>query len=95
MSAVHTPMVVSAARVLCRRMADACEFDHEDAWKDYGNDYLDDAKAALDAAGALELLTALLMVKDAAIEQRGLDFNLATEQWAVFHAAITKATGAA
>ena len=49
---------------------------------------LGDVKAQRD-----ELLAALLMVKDAAIEQRGLDFNLTTEQWVVFHAAITKATG--
>ena len=44
-------------------------------------------------AAAPYLLAALLMIKDAAIEQRGLNFNLTTEQWAVFHAAIAKATG--
>jgi len=46
-------------------------------------------------AAAPELLAVLLMVKEAAIDERGLDFNLTTEQWAVFHAAIAKATGAA
>ena len=59
MSAAHTPMVVAAARVLCNRMADACEVDYEDSWKTYGDDYLDDAKAALDAAGVPDLLEAL------------------------------------
>ena len=42
---------------------------------------------------APDLLKVLLMVRDAAIDQRGMDFNLTTEQWAVFHAAIAKATG--
>lgn len=59
MSAAHTPMVVAAARVLCNRMADACEIDREDAWKTYGDDYLEDAKAALDAAAATDLFDAL------------------------------------
>jgi len=46
-------------------------------------------------SAAPDLLTALRIVQVAAINQRGLDFNLTTEEWAVFRAAIAKATGAA
>jgi hypothetical protein len=55
----HTPMVVAAARALCKRGAEQCNVDFEDSWKVYGEDYLNDAQAALDAAGAPDLLDAL------------------------------------
>lgn len=51
-----------------------------------------EANARLIAA-APELLSVLKMVQEAAIDMRGEDFNLTTEQWAVFRAVITKATG--
>lgn len=35
-----------------------------------------------------ELLEALKMVQEAAFDMRGEDFNLTTEQWSIFHAAI-------
>lgn len=57
-----------------------------------------DAEHIADArliAAAPELLSALLMVKDAAINMRGEDFNLTVDQWAKFHASIAKATGEA
>lgn len=38
-----------------------------------------------------ELLEALKMVQEAAIDMRGEDFNLTTEQWSIFHAAIANA----
>ena len=41
-----------------------------------------------------ELLEALKMVQTAAVDMRGEDFNLTTEQWAMFHKAITKAEAA-
>jgi hypothetical protein len=44
-------------------------------------------------SAAPELLEALLMVKEAAIEQHGKDFNLTTAQWGLFRAAVAKATG--
>ena len=44
-------------------------------------------------AAAPELLSVLKMVQDAAIDMRGEDFNLTTEQCDVFHSAIAKATG--
>ena len=44
-------------------------------------------------AAAPELFSVLKMVQEAAIDMRGEDFNLTTEQWAVFHSAIAKATG--
>ena len=59
MSAKHTPMVVAAARVLAQRAAAQCNVDAEDNWKVYGEDYLQEAEAALNAAGAPELLAAL------------------------------------
>lgn len=38
-----------------------------------------------------ELLEALKMVQEAAFDMRGEDFNLTTEQWSIFHAAIANA----
>jgi phosphoglucomutase len=52
-------MVVAAARVLNARAAEACMIDAEDSWKTYGDEYLEDAHAALEAAGANGLLAAL------------------------------------
>lgn len=66
MSATYPPMVVAAARVLCRRGAEQCHVDFDDSWKLYGEDYLQDAKQALDAAGAPELLEALRRLEVAA-----------------------------
>ncbi len=43
-------------------------------------------------AAAPELLEALNMVKEAAIDMRGEDFNLTTGQWLKVHAAIAKAS---
>lgn len=54
--AQHTPMVVAAARVLCERNAEQCNVNFEDSWKFYSDDFLADAQAMLDAAGAPELL---------------------------------------
>jgi len=59
MNAQHTPMVVAAARALCKRAADECNVDFDDAWKVYGQEHLADAQSALDAAGAPDLLAAL------------------------------------
>jgi hypothetical protein len=42
--------VTAAARVLCKRNADACGVNFEDSWKVYGGDFKDDARAALAAA---------------------------------------------
>ena len=43
-------MVVSAARVLSDRQAAACNVDCGDMWKLHGNDFIDDARAALESA---------------------------------------------
>jgi hypothetical protein len=53
------PMVVAAARALCKRDAEICNIDYEAEWKEHGGEYVKDAQTALDAAGALELLAAL------------------------------------
>jgi hypothetical protein len=64
MNAQHTPMVVSAARAMNKRMADQCNVDADDQWKLYGDDMLSDAKAILDAAGATDLLAAAVKTVD-------------------------------
>ncbi len=46
----HTPDVVAAARVLCKRGAEICNVDEADSWEAYGADYLEDAALALAAA---------------------------------------------
>ena len=56
---VYSPMVVRAARVLCKRNSDVCGVDNDDNWKTYGEAWLADAQAALYAAGAHEVLEAL------------------------------------
>jgi hypothetical protein len=43
-------MIHAAARVLNARASEACCIDEEDSWKIYGNDYIEDAEAALNAA---------------------------------------------
>lgn len=53
------PMVVAAARALCKSASDACNVDFEDNWKIYSETYLADAQAAIEATGALGLLAAL------------------------------------
>lgn len=60
-------MVVAAAKVLCRRGADLCQVDPDDSWKIYGETYIEDAQAVLEACGALDLL---------AVAKRMLDFAL-------------------
>jgi len=47
-------MVVSAARVLSDRQAAACNVDCGDMWKLHGNDFIDDARAALEAARGIK-----------------------------------------
>ena len=43
-------MVVAAARMLSDRQAAACNVDCGDMWKLHGNDFIEDARAALEAA---------------------------------------------
>lgn len=88
MKAAHTPMSIAAARALAERSAAQCGVDAEDNWKIYGEDFIADAEAALNAAGAADLLEALCdMVSDHA------DLSDATLQFA--RSAIAKATGGA
>ena len=74
----HAPMVVGAARALCRRDSDLCNVDFDDNWKLYGDGFLMDAQVALESAAAPVLLEALTKkARDA--EQRmfedWLEFN--------------------
>lgn len=57
----HTPMVVAAARALCRRNSELCNVDFEDNWKLFGDGFLMDAQLALESAAAPELLDAWTM----------------------------------
>lgn len=59
MNVQHTPMTVTAARVLNKRAAEACGIDADDQWMIHADEFLDDAKAMLDAAGVFDLLEAL------------------------------------
>lgn len=47
-------MVVAAARTLSDRHAAACNVDCGDVWKMYGNDFIEDARAALEAAHGIK-----------------------------------------
>lgn len=64
MSGAHTPMYVIAAEVLCKRSIEMCDVRFEDAWNKYGEHYLLEAQAALDAVGAPDLLEALVRIMD-------------------------------
>lgn len=93
MSAQHTPMTVTAARVLNKRAAEACGIDADDQWMIHGDEFLDDAQAMLDASGAMNLLAALQSLIDMDVAyQRGPKVAEAVES---ARAAIAKATGGA
>lgn len=47
-------MVLAAARMLSDRQAAACNVDCGDMWKLHGNDFIDDARAALEAAHGIK-----------------------------------------
>ena len=47
-------MVVAAARMLNERQADACGVDKDDQWKMYGQDFIEDARAMLEAAHGIK-----------------------------------------
>lgn len=42
--------ITAAAKALCREASTACNVDFDDNWKIYGDDYIADATAALNAA---------------------------------------------
>lgn len=47
-------MVVAAARSLNKRAAQACNVDEADSWNLYGDEYIEDARAALEAAHSIK-----------------------------------------
>jgi len=55
----YTTMEIKAAQALCKSHAEICNVDEQDLWNLHSEDFIKDAKFALDAAGALELLEAL------------------------------------
>jgi hypothetical protein len=56
-AARHTPAVVTAARVLCKRAAEECNVNADDSWAVYADIFLEDAQAALAAAEAAQTPT--------------------------------------
>jgi hypothetical protein len=87
----YTPMQVNAARALNKIQSDVCNVNEEDQWKYHGEFFLEDAKVALDAAAAPELLEALKdMLSNCQDEERD-DFIVQAVKNA--RAAIQKATG--
>lgn len=85
-------MVVAAARVLCARGAALCNVDAEDSWKVHGDGFLEDAAAALYAAGMTELLEAAKKGYFALVCAGG---SRADREVEALHNAIGKATGGA
>lgn len=85
---MSAPMVVAAARALCSQYASTCNVDEDDAWKVYGDSFLQYAGAALQAMGATELLSALQLVRMSAGWQ-----VLSAESRQVIDAALAKAEG--
>lgn len=57
MTADH--MAIAAGRALCKLSSESCNIDFDDNWKFYGEHFIEDADAALEASGARELLTVL------------------------------------
>lgn len=90
----HAPMVVAAARELCKRASEACNVDVDDSWKVYGSEFLADAQAALDAAAVPELLEALLAIL-AKHDDRDGQSDLWPKEAKAARAAIANATGSA
>ena len=83
-------MLHNTARALCKRASEDCGVDFEDNWKLYGESFIADARAALDAAAAPELLAAC---QSAAQWLQG--WASADRELSVLRAAIEKATGSA
>lgn len=52
----HTPMVVAAARTMCKLESEGCGVDNDDLWKIYGAEFLKDAEKVVEATVAYELL---------------------------------------
>ena len=80
----NSPMVVAAARALCKLNSDICGVDNEDNWKLYSELFLADASIALDAAEAPEMLKALQRLTHPAADDEDLAYALEV---------IAKATG--
>jgi hypothetical protein len=68
-----SPMVVAAAREMCRQQADECGIDKDDLWKLYGEEFLACAELMLKTAGVPALLEALAEVvsSDLEMSERG------------------------
>lgn len=60
----HTPMIVKAARALCRHASTECGVNEADNWAIYSDEFLADAEVALHAVAAPALLEALQTLVD-------------------------------
>lgn len=91
MNTQHTPMEIKAARILCERSADSCGVDRDDNWSIYSEEFKDDAKAMLDACGALDLIAVLQELQESASYWSEYDVPIGIVDR--INAAIAKATG--
>jgi hypothetical protein len=85
-------MVVAAARAICKLNSDSCGVNDDDNWKQYGETFLEDARAALDAAGAFKLRDALKGLEWACYGVAYIEDEY-SEQVTKARAAIAKAEG--
>lgn len=104
--AKHSPMVIAAARELCKRAAGTMRLDFEPWWESSRDAYIADAQAAFDAAGVGELVEALndlvVVIKAAGLANLSNGVQLGQTAWFVkasdamtsAKSALTRATGA-
>lgn len=86
-----TRMYVAAGKVLANRSADACGIDRGDNWKTYGDEFIADAIAVMDAIGADDMLTALRGL----LAWHDATHNNSRDAIEAARAAVRKATGEA
>ena len=88
----HTPMIVKAARALCRHASTECGVNEADNWAIYSDEFLADAEVVLHAVGAQQLLEALQAVQMDAVGLGGGENAISDATRAKVDAAIATAT---
>lgn len=62
----YHPLIVKAAKIMCRQIAESLGYSFEDYWELNGYGYLLQAKAAFVGTGAVDMLSTLEKITDAA-----------------------------